>query len=183
MATFTPYDRTIKETITVDFQDRKTLQRVEFENGLNIYKGRFIGTAQLAGNGTDTTIENYGIVDSTLSGCSFIDEEGMNVLLEDFHGETVSAISDLSVKVEELSSIVTGPISGFELETVSADQGLSSIWSAYSTGIDEEGILSALRYVFKTLGKWKTPFADQAQQEEDPVSSEDTSGHQILTPD
>ena len=77
MSIFTPYDRTIKETINVGFEDRITNQRVVFANKTNVYNGHFIGDAVLIGNPEGgSTITKYGIVDSTLSGCDFIDLSG-----------------------------------------------------------------------------------------------------------
>ena len=158
MSTFTPYDRTIKETINVGFEDRITNQRVVFANKTNVYNGHFIGDAVLIGNPeSGSTITNYGIVDSTLSGCNFIDENGQNVSFADFHGETVSALTELSGYCDLLSAKIDAPISGFEYETISGNQDLSAIYEGdfNPEELTKVDTLCALRYVFQTLGKWR----------------------------
>lgn len=81
-----PCNRVVKETINVGLVDRTTDQKVIFNNEENVYRGRFIGDAVLRGSADgSSTIENYTLIGSTLSGCDFVDESGKNLQLSDFH--------------------------------------------------------------------------------------------------
>ena len=75
----------------------------------------------------------------------------------DFHGETVSALAELSGYCDLLSAKIEVPISGFKYETISGNQDLSVIYDKNCTSADltPENTLCALRYVFQTLGNWK----------------------------
>jgi hypothetical protein len=165
MSRFTPCNRLVKETINVELDDRITEQKVVFNNEDNVYRGHFIGDANLVGvSGGGSTISNYGIAGSTLSGCDFVDENGQNVGLAEFHGEILSAMDGLVEYVQLLSSRIGTQVSGFDYDTLSSNDGLSSVWDE---GYDEKrgdipletflgDVLSGVRYICQTLGGWKS---------------------------
>lgn len=110
MSVFTPDSNIVKETINVNYSDRRTAQKVIFINRENEYYGTTKGKL-------DT---NGGIVkNATLSACNVIDRSGNRVDL----GEIVTKLDDVSVAVDQRISSVYGQVDFLSgaIDTVSGD--------------------------------------------------------------
>lgn len=176
-------DRFVKDTLNVGFYDRKTDQHAIFTNENNVYYGSFVGQAKLVGNGEDSSIENYQIANSTLLSCDFVDLKGENVGLAEFKEDVVTSINDIRENLEGISSFLSSPFPGFQIETISADENLRPIWDEdfdlASQAQTAEAISSAqyaLRYIFQRLGRWM--FSTDPQSGLDPSSG--SGGNQYI---